>query len=205
MSKTTISPHSEPLIIVVSGTSGAGKDSIIKALQKRGLPFHFVVTATSRAQRPNEIDGVDYIFVSKARFEEMIAHNELIEYAMVYGEYKGVPRQQVENALASGKDVILRVDVQGALTLREHFPQSVLIFVTAEDSSDTAARLENRSTEAEEALRLRLETAKAEMDTLPCFDYWVVNRRGQLERTVDIVIAIIEAEHHRVCRRKGTS
>lgn len=199
-----ISPLNQPLIIVISGTSGAGKDSIIKALQKRGLPFHFVVTATSRPQRPNEVDGVDYIFVSKDRFEEMIARRELIEYALVYGEYKGVPRQQVESALASGKDVILRVDVQGALTLREQFPQSVLIFVTAEDSSDTAERLENRSTEAQEALRLRLETAKTELENLPCFDYWVVNRRGQLERTVDIVIAIIEAEHHRVCRRTGT-
>lgn len=203
MNKPSISPFSEPLIIVISGTSGAGKDSIIKAMQKRGLPLHFVVTATSRPQRPNEVEGVDYIFVSKARFEEMIACGELIEYAMVYGEYKGVPRRQVENALASGKDVILRVDVQGALSLREQFPQSVLIFVTAEDSSDTLERLENRSTEAQEALRLRLETAKTELESLPRFDYWVINHRDQLERTVDTVIAIIEAEHHRVSRRKG--
>ncbi|MFZ5809594.1 MAG: guanylate kinase [Chloroflexota bacterium] len=196
-------PTNEPLVIVISGTSGAGKDSIIKALRKRGLPFHFVVTATSRPQRPTEVDGVDYIFVSKVRFTEMIARDELIEYALVYGDYKGVPREQVENALASGKDVILRVDVQGALSLRRQFPQAVLIFVSAEDTSDTAERLENRSTEAQEALRLRLETAHAEMKHLPAFDYWVINRRDQLERTVDIVIAIIEAEHHRVSRRKG--
>lgn len=196
-------PSNEPLVIVISGTSGAGKDSIIKALRKRGLPFHFVVTATSRPRRPTEVDGVDYIFVSKAAFEEMIARGELIEYALVYGDYKGVPRKQVENALASGKDVILRVDVQGALSLRRQFPQAVLVFVSAEDTSDTAERLENRSTEAQEALRLRLETAQAEMKHLPVFDYWVINRRDQLERTVDIVIAIIEAEHHRVSRRKG--
>jgi guanylate kinase len=196
-------PSNEPLVIVISGTSGAGKDSIIKALRKRGLPFHFVVTATSRPRRPTEVDGVDYIFVSKAAFEEMIARGELIEYALVYGDYKGVPRKQVENALASGKDVILRVDVQGALSLRRQFPQAVLVFVSAEDTSDTAERLENRSTEAQEALRLRLESAQAEMKHLPVFDYWVINRRDQLERTVDIVIAIIEAEHHRVSRRKG--
>ncbi|MGB9674489.1 MAG: guanylate kinase [Anaerolineales bacterium] len=201
----TILPKHEPLVIVLSGTSGAGKDSIIKSLQARGLPFHFVVTATSRAQRPNEIDGMDYIFVSRQRFEDMIAKGELIEYALVYGEYKGVPRFQVENALASGKDVIMRVDVQGALTLRKQFPQAVLIFVSAEDTEDTAERLENRSTEAREALRLRLQTAALELSQLKAFDYWVVNRRNQLERTVDIVIAIIEAEHHRVSRQKGIS
>ncbi len=196
-------PTHEPLVVVLSGTSGAGKDSVIKALQARGLPFHFVVTATSRAQRPNEIDGVDYTFVSKEQFEEMIARGELIEYALVYGEYKGVPRQQVTNAMASGKDVILRVDVQGALTLRKQFPQAVLIFISAEDPSEAAERLENRSTEAREALRLRLQTAALEFRQLKSFDYWVVNRHGQLERTADVIIAIIEAEHHRVSRQKG--
>ncbi len=198
-------PTHEPLVIVLSGTSGAGKDSVIKALKERGLPFHFVVTATSRERRPDEVEGIDYIFVSKEQFEEMIARDELIEYARVYGEYKGVPRQQVEQALESGQDVILRVDVQGALTLRKQFPQAVLIFISAEDSNDTAERLENRSTEAREALRLRLQTAALELSQLKSFDYWVVNRRGELEHTVDIVIAIIRAEHHHVSRQKGIS
>lgn len=193
----------EPLLIVISGTSGAGKDSVIKALQQRGLPIHFVVTATSRPKRPNEVEGVDYFFVTRQRFEEMIANNELIEHAVVYGEYKGVPRQQVIDALTSGKDVILRVDVQGALTLRQQFPQAVLIFLSAEDLDEIAKRLENRSTEEEEELRRRLDTAQWEMEHLCEFDYWVVNRRGQLERTVDILIAIIEAEHHRICRQRS--
>ena len=195
--------HSEPLLIVISGTSGAGKDSVIKALQQRGLPIHFVVTATSRAKRPNEVEGVDYLFVTRQRFEEMIANDELIEHAVVYGEYKGVPRQQVMEALASGKDVVLRVDVQGALTLRRQFPQAVLIFLSAEDLQEVAARLENRSTEEAEELRRRLDTAQWEMEHLCDFDYWVVNRRGQLEQTVDILIAIIQAEHHRICRQRG--
>ncbi|MCX8061723.1 MAG: guanylate kinase, partial [Anaerolineales bacterium] len=173
----------EPLLIVISGTSGAGKDSVIKALQKRGLPIYFVVTATSRPKRPNEVEGVDYFFVTRQRFEEMIAHDELIEHAVVYGEYKGVPRQQVMDALASGKDVILRVDVQGALTLRQQFPQAVLIFLSAEDLGEVAQRLESRSTEEEEELRRRLDTAQWEMEHLCEFDYWVVNRRGELEHT----------------------
>lgn len=194
--------QSEPLLIVISGTSGAGKDSVIKALQQRGLPIHFVVTATSRPKRPNEVEGVDYFFVTRQRFEEMIANEELIEHAVVYGEYKGVPRQQVVDALASGKDVILRVDVQGALTLRQQFPQAVLIFLSAEDLDEIAQRLENRSTEEEEELRRRLDTAQWEMEHLCDFDYWVVNRRGQLEQTVDILVAIIQAEHHRICRQR---
>jgi guanylate kinase len=195
--------QSEPLLIVISGPSGAGKDSVIKAMQKRGLPIHFVVTATSRARRPNEVEGVDYLFVTRQRFEEMIANDELIEHAVVYGEYKGVPRQQVMEALASGKDVVLRVDVQGALTLRKQFPKAVLIFLSAEDLQEIAARLENRSTEEAEELRRRLDTAQWELEHLCDFDYWVVNRRGQLEQTVDILMAIIQAEHHRICRQRG--
>ncbi|GAB4470006.1 MAG: guanylate kinase [Anaerolineales bacterium] len=195
--------QSEPLLIVISGTSGAGKDSVIKAMQKRGLPIHFVVTATSRARRPNEVEGEDYFFVTRERFEEMIAGDELIEHALVYGEYKGVPRQQVVDALASGKDVVLRVDVQGALTLRRQFPRAVLIFLSAEDMNEIAQRLENRSTEEEDELRRRLDTAQWEMEQLGQFDYWVVNRHGQLEQTVDILIAIIQAEHHRICHLRS--
>ncbi len=193
----------QPLLIVISGPSGAGKDSVIRALKQRGLPIHFVVTATSRPKRPNEVEGVDYLFVSRARFEEMIANNELIEHAVVYGEYKGVPRNQVMDALASGKDVILRVDVQGALTLRQQFPEAVLIFLSAEDLDEIAKRLESRSTEEEEDLRRRLDTAQWEMDHLCEFDYWVVNRRGKLKQTADILIAIIQAEHHRTCRQRS--
>ncbi len=193
----------QPLLIVISGPSGAGKDSVIRALKQRGLPIHFVVTATSRPKRPNEVEGVDYLFVSRARFEEMIANNELIEHAVVYGEYKGVPRNQVMDALASGKDVILRVDVQGALTLRQQFPEAVLIFLSAEDLDEIAKRLESRSTEEEEDLRRRLDTAQWEIDHLCEFDYWVVNRRGKLKQTADILIAIIQAEHHRTCRQRS--
>src|SRR5208337_1487330 len=104
---------SQPLLIVISGPSGVGKDAVLKSLQQRKLDFHFVVTSTSRPARLNERDGIDYFFVTKEKFEEMIAQGELIEYAMVYDQYKGVPKSQIRQAIESGKDVIMRVDVQG--------------------------------------------------------------------------------------------
>ena len=120
-----------PLLIVISGPSGVGKDALIERMKVEGLPFHFVVTATTRPKRPDEVDGVDYIFVTMSEFADMIERQELLEYAIVYGDYKGIPKQQVREALASGKDVVMRVDVQGAATVRRLAPEAVLIFLTA--------------------------------------------------------------------------
>jgi guanylate kinase len=114
--------HPRPLLIVISGPSGVGKDTIMLRMQERGMPFHFVVTATTRPKRDNEVHGVDYFFVSKEEFARMIEDNELIEYAIVYSDYKGIPKQQVRKALASGKDVVMRLDVQGAETVRRLTP-----------------------------------------------------------------------------------
>jgi guanylate kinase len=119
----------QPLVIVISGPSGAGKDSLIRRMKELQVPFHFVVTATSRPPRPGEVDGVDYHFLSRERFEAGIQGGEFLEYAVVYGDYKGIPRWEIENALAGGKDVILRVDVQGAATLRRLIPEAVFVFV----------------------------------------------------------------------------
>jgi guanylate kinase len=121
MSQTNDFPNFQPnpLLIVISGVSGAGKDSVVKELQRRGRDFHFVVTATDRRRRPGEVDGRDYIFLTTAEFEALIARDELLEYARVYDQYKGVPKSQVRQALDSGKDVIMRVDVQGAATIRQ--------------------------------------------------------------------------------------
>ena len=114
--------HPEPLLIVLSGPSGVGKDSVLNRMKERGLPFHFVVTATTRAKRPAETNGQDYFFVSSDEFARMIEANELLEYAIVYNDYKGIPKYQVRDALASGKDVIMRIDVQGAATIRKLVP-----------------------------------------------------------------------------------
>lgn len=191
-----------PLMIVISGPSGVGKDAILDELRKRELPLHFVVTATSRPPRVGEIEGVDYFFVSKERFEEMMAQDELLEYAVVYEEYKGVPKSQVRQALSSGKDVILRVDVQGARRLRSLYPDAVLIFIVPHDQTEWQLRLKNRDTETAESFRLRVQTAQGEMEELNLFDYVVVNAHDRLDAAVDTIMAIIEAEHHRVEPRK---
>jgi len=197
-------PKPQPLLIVISGPSGVGKDTVIQRMKERQLEFHFVVTATTRPPRPGERNGVDYFFVSREEFARMIDEGELLEYAIVYNDYKGIPKQQVREALASGKDVIMRIDVQGAATVRKICPEAVLIFLTTETEKELVERLQKRKTEAPEGLRLRIATARQELKRMNEFDYVVVNREDQLEETVDTIIAIIQAEHHRIPHRKVT-
>lgn len=196
--------HPTPLLIVISGPSGAGKDTVVQLMKERGLPFHFVVTATTRPRRANEIDGRDYFFVSKEEFARMIEQNELIEYAIVYGDYKGIPKSQVREALASGKDVVMRVDVQGAETVRKLAPEALLIFITTENGEELERRLRERKTETAEELALRIATARQELKRVAAFDYVVLNCDDRQDETVDQVKAIIDAEHHRVQPRKVT-
>jgi|UniRef100_A0A7C4PLM7 guanylate kinase len=195
--------HPQPLVVVISGPSGVGKDAVLKAMQARGLPYHFVVTMTSRPPRENEINGVDYFFTTREHFEELIRQNEFIEWALVYDDYKGVPKSQIRQALASGKDVILRVDVQGAATFRKLCPEAVLIFLIPQDEAEWMERLKNRKTETPESLKLRLETARAELERLNEFDYVVVNANDRLDEAVDTIVDIINAEHHRVHPRRS--
>ena len=191
-----------PLLVVISGPSGVGKDSLVEQMKARGAQFHFVVTATSREARRGEIEGVDYFFVSQDHFQAMIAEDELLEYALVYGQYKGIPKQQVRHALASGHDVLMRLDVQGATTIKRLIPGAILIFLTAASESELIERLRERRTESEEQLQQRIEMARHEMARLPEFDYLVVNAACALDGAVDRVLEIISAEHHRVHPRK---
>jgi len=190
-----------PLLIVISGTSGAGKDSVARALVKRmaesSFPAHFVVTATSRQKREGEVDGVDYFFVTRDEFEQMIANDELIEYALVYDQYKGIPKEQARQAMDSGLDVVMRLDIQGAATIRSMAPEALLIFVTASSDQELADRLRRRHTESEEQLAIRLETARQEMAHIPDFDYVIPNRDGRFKDTIDAAMAIVIAEKHR--------
>jgi len=195
--------HPQPLLVVISGPSGVGKDAVVKAMQKRGQPFHFVVTMTSRDPRAGEVAGQDYFFTSRENFEAMITAGEFMEYALVYQDYKGIPKEQIRQAFASGKDVILRVDVQGAATLRRMNPEAVLIYLIPKNESEWLMRLRNRKTETPESLALRIETARSEMEHLGRFDYVVVNADEQLEEAADTIISIITAEHHRVHPRKA--
>jgi guanylate kinase len=191
-----------PLLIVISGPSGVGKDSVVQRMKERAFPFHFVVTATDRPPRPTEVHGRDYYFYTTAEFERMIAHGELLEHACVYGQHKGIPKAHVRQALASGHDVVMRVDVQGAETVKELIPEAVTIFLSCESEEELIARLRQRRTESEEALQRRLEMARREMDRIPDFDYVIVNRHSALDDAVDGVAAIIRAEHCRSVPRR---
>lgn len=192
----------EPLLIVISGPSGSGKDTVVQRMQDRGLEFHFVVTATTRPRRPGEIHGKDYWFVSRDEFAGMIEKGELIEHALVYGDYKGVPRAEVQHALASGQDVVLRLDVQGAETIRRLVPGALLIFILTDSEEELIRRLQNRQTETPAELDVRINTARSELKRTDIFDYLIVNHESLLDHTVDVIMAIIEAEHHRVEQRK---
>jgi guanylate kinase len=192
----------QPLLVVISGPSGVGKDSVVQAIKQSGLPFHFVVTATTRPRRPEEVHGKDYFFVTKEEFASMIENDELFEYAIVYSDYKGIPKQQVREALASGKDVVMRLDVQGAATVHKQAPEAVLIFLTTQSESELVERLQARKTDTPEDLSLRIATARQELKRADEFDYVVVNADGHLDETVKTTIAIIDAEHHRVSPRK---
>jgi len=191
-----------PLLIVLSGPSGVGKDSVIREMKSRGLPLHFVVTATTRPPREEEVEGRDYLFISKEHFAEMIDQGELLEYAVVYSDYKGIPKSQVRQALASGQDVIMRVDVQGAATVRRLCPQALLIFLTTRNEHELETRLNARRTESPEELKLRIATARQEMQRLGEFDYVVVNPDHRLSEAVAGILAILEAEHARVDQRR---
>ena len=197
-----IHPQSEPLLIVISGPSGIGKDTVIQHMQARNLLFHFVVTATTRPCRDGEVHGVDYFFVSREAFAKMIDNDELLEYAFVYNDYKGIPKEQVRKALHTGKDVVMRLDVQGAATIRKLCPEAVLIFLTTQSEDELVRRLNARQTETNEALRLRIAIARKEMNRIQEFDYKVVNHDGELDKTVNSILSIIECEHLRVHHRK---
>ena len=196
--------QSEQLLVVISGHSAAGKDTVIQRMKERDLQIHFVITATTRPARDDEQHGVDYFFVSHDEFARMIENDELIEYAIVYKDYKGVPREQVDSALASGKDVIMRVDVQGAASIRELYPEAILIFVTAQNEEELIRRLVDRKSESPEGLKLRIAMARNELKRIDDFNYLVVNQDSHLDETVDNIISIIDAEHHRVRDSKAT-
>ncbi len=197
-------PEHTPLLIVISGPSGIGKDTVVQGLKDRDLPFHFVITATSRPPRDYEVDGRDYFFYDMDTFEEMIEKNEFLEYAWVYSAYKGVPKSQVREALRSGEDVVMRLDVQGAETVHNLCADAILIFLTAKSKEEWLQRLRDRRSESDEEIKLRIETAKNEFETLDIFDYIVVNEANKLEQTLDVIESIITAEHHRVQARRVT-
>ncbi|XP_026441299.1 guanylate kinase 2, chloroplastic/mitochondrial-like [Papaver somniferum] len=203
-SSDPFTPKPNPLIIVISGPSGVGKDAVIKKLREVRQGLHFVVTATTREKRIGEVDGVDYHFVSKEKFLELVDSNELLEYALVYGDYKGIPKQQIRDFMSKGKDIILRVDIQGAATLRKILGDSaIFVFLVAESEEELVNRLVDRKTETIDTLIVRIKTAREEVKHMRNFDYVVVNAEGKLDNAVKLVESIIDAEKAKVLQRKA--
>ena len=192
-------------MIVLSGPSGVGKDAALNALKLLDRPWHFVVTATTRPQRPGEQDGIDYIFLETAAFLEMKEQDELLECAQVYGNWYGVPRSQVSQGLKEGKDVILKVDVQGADTVRKLATEALFIFMVPGSFDELRDRLTQRMTERPSEIDLRLSIAWSELGRVAEYDYRVVNRDDQLKQVIAEIDAIITAEKCRVHPRKVDS
>jgi guanylate kinase len=190
-----------PMLVVLSGPSGVGKDTLLKRLQSRGYDFAFVVTMTTRPKRANEIDGVDYRFVDKDAFADLMENDELLEHSIVYGDYKGIPKSQVRDAMDTGKDVIMRIDVQGAAKIRKLVPNVVTIFIAPESEEELLNRLRERHTESEGQLKIRIATAREEMKRKHEFDYVVINRHSCQDLAVDQIVAIVTAEHCRIGRK----
>jgi guanylate kinase len=195
---TPPTPNHQPLLIVLSGPSGAGKDAVLNQLKAAGHPAQFITTNTTRPRRAKEKDNVDYKFVSEKDFQKMRANNELLEYANVYGNWYGVPKEAVKESLAAGMDTIVKVDVQGAATLKKIVPEAVFIFLTSPSAEELESRLRERKTESELDCDRRLKTAIEEMKQLHLFDYVVLNERDEIERAAAAIAAIITAEK---CRR----
>ena len=190
-----------PLLVVLSGPSGVGKDAVLNELQKLERPWHFAVTATTRPMRPGERDGVDYIFLDPDTFARMRERDEFIECAEVYGRWYGVPRSQARDALRAGKDVILKIDVQGAATIRLMAPEALLIFLIPPTLADLRQRLQGRMTESSPELERRLKTAEEELARIHEYDYRVVNENGSLPQAAADIDAIITAEKCRITPR----
>ena len=183
-----------PLVVVVSGPSGVGKDALLERMKRLTRPWHFIVTATTRPRRTGEKDGVDYIFMKPSEFQDLLARDGFLEHAEVYGRLYGVPRDQVEEALRAGKDVIVKTDVQGARTIRNKIPDAVLVFLAPPDLQELERRLRHRMSETAEDLQRRIQTARMEMQRQPEFDHVVVNHNGRLDEAVAAIEDIIDNE-----------
>lgn len=189
------------LLFVLSAPSGTGKDTVIRRLREQGVPIHVSVSVTTRAPRPNEIDGVHYHFISREEYEDLLAQDELLEHAEVHGNWYGVPRKPAREWLATGEDVLLKIDVQGASTVRKKVPNAIFIFLAPESIDDLNRRLIARHSETPAERARRLADASKELKQQVWYDYLVINRHGRLDEAVEQVKAIITAEHCRVQKR----
>lgn len=204
MNKTSSTKFSEPppVLVIVSGPSGVGKDAALKRMQELNYPFHFLVTNTTRPKRAEEIDGIDYHFVTKEQFAAMEASGDILERAVVYGYDYGNSGSQVREALARGQDVIMRIDVQGAATIKRLVPDAIFIMLLPPSEEILEQRLRRRRTEPEEYLQIRVHAARLEMNEATKFDYVIINADNALDETAQLIYSIIQAEKHRAKPRQ---
>ena len=200
--QTPFSLPERPLLIVISGPSGVGKDAVLTKMKELGCPLEYIVTVTTRSQRDNEKNNVDYHFISTERFQEMTERKEFLEWANVYGNWYGVPREPVKQALDNRQDVIIKVDIQGVANIKKILPQAVFIFLVSSSMEELTLRLKQRHTESAFDLALRIKTAEEEIKQLPLFDYIVINKQNQIDLAVSDIKAIITAEKCRITPRE---
>ena len=186
------------VLLVVSGPSGAGKGTICSMLRKHLPNLGYSVSVTTRQPRTGEIDGVNYFFKTVDEVKEMIAKDELLEYAEVYGNYYGTPREYVMEQLKAGKDVLLEIDIQGALQVKKRFPEGVFVFIVPPSLDELSARIYKRGTDSEDVIKRRLASAASELTYAAEYDYIIVNDIA--EKAADKVLTIMEAERYRVAR-----
>ena len=187
-----------PLLIIISGPSGVGKDATLARMKKSVFPCHYVVTATTRPKRPGEQDRVDYHFLTEEQFQQWVKTEQFLEWAEVYGNYYGVPKKEIKEALDRGQDAIVKVDVQGAATIKQILPDAIFIFLMPPSTEELANRLKQRQSQPVAELNLRLNKAQEEIRSLSPFDYVVVSYKNELDITVSEINAIITAEKCRV-------
>lgn len=203
-SESLLSRPAKPLLIVLSGPSGAGKDAVLSRMRDSGLPLKYITTTTTRHRRAGERDGIDYHFVTTEKFQELLKNNELLEYANVYGNWYGVPKKAVREALEEGWDTIVKVDIQGATAIKKLIPEAVFIFLTPPTIEELKERLQQRKTESAADRAIRNKIAEEEIKQMDLFDYIVFNRQGELDMAVEEIEAIIKAEKCRVKPREIT-
>lgn len=195
--------HLTPIVVVISGPSGVGKDVMIeRMIESDRIGFHFTITATTRQPRPGESDGVNHYFVTVDDFLNLISDDNLLEWAQVYGNYYGVPKQQVRDALTDGNHVIIRVDVQGANRLKEIIPEALTIFINPPSLDVLKNHLTKRGVDTKTEMTKRLAAATEEISQASLFDFTVTNEEDRLDHTVSQVVGIIESESQRIPPRK---
>ena len=188
------------ILIVVSGFSGVGKGTLMNALLKKYDEYALSISATTRQAREGEQEGKSYFFKSVEQFEKMIARAELIEYANYVGNYYGTPRSYVDEQLDAGKDVILEIELQGALKIKKEFPETLMLFITTSNVNDLIQRLVTRGTESAEVIRSRMRRALEEAQDMACYDYVIIN--DDLKTCVEDLHQVIQAEHRRTIRNE---